>query len=189
MYHKRMLCLALLLIHTSADAHLLKLFAYVEGNTIHGSTYFAGGAGVEGAAITLTSLTDKEQSNLKSDAKGEFLFTASRPDDYKIQANTGEGHQAEWLIKADTFNSTSDTTDSSNQSYPASSPATSTKTDQQLALLVEQAVAKQIGPLRESLQRSDDRARLSDILGGVGFIFGLAGIALWWRSKQTPGKK
>lgn len=189
MHNLRWLGMTLLLLQATAEAHLLKLFAYVEGNTIHGSTYFAGGAAVAGATITITSATDKVENNLKSDAKGEFSFTIRSPTDYRIVANTGDGHQAEWLIKTDTFTPTPDNRDNALPPSPPSASSTSGQTEQQFAQLVEQAVAKQIGPLRESLQRNSDRARFSDILGGIGFIFGLAGVALWWRSKQHSGNK
>ncbi len=184
MNNLRWLGLTLLLLATTAQAHLFKVFAYVEGNTIHGSVYFSGGHAVEHAEITIKGKASDKQVKLTSNVKGEFLYSSTTPDDYLIQANTGDGHQAEWLIKAETF---SPTATKANTAAPASSDSQSKileKTDQQLTTLVEQAVAKQIGPLRESLQRNHDRARFSDIMGGIGFIFGIAGIALWWRSKQ-----
>lgn len=185
MHNLRWLGLTLLLLHATAEAHLFKVFAYVEGNTIHGSVYFAGGTAVENAQITLKGKTSDKPINLTSNIKGEFLYTATTPDDYLIQANTGDGHQAEWLIKAETFSQAATTANTTTPASADSQPKAFEKTDPQLATLVEQAVAKQIGPLRESLQRNHDRARLSDIIGGIGFIFGIAGIALWWRSKQA----
>ncbi|TVO77848.1 carboxypeptidase-like regulatory domain-containing protein [Sedimenticola selenatireducens] len=185
MHNLRWLGLTLLLLHATAEAHLFKVFAYAEGNTIHGSVYFAGGNAVENAEITVKGKASDKPVSLTSNRKGEFQYSATTPDDYLIQANTGDGHQAEWLIKAEAFSPTATT---ANPTTPASSDSHSKrfeKSDQQLASLVEQAVAKQIGPLRESLQRNHDRARFSDILGGIGFIFGIAGIALWWRSKQA----
>ncbi len=50
--------------------------------------------------------------------------------------------------------------------------------------MIERAVARQLGPLRLQLEQQQDRARLSDILGGIGIIFGLAGITMWWRSRR-----
>lgn len=179
----RYLLLTFLLTHSVAEAHLLKVFAYVEGNNIHGSVYFAGGSAVEGALITIKDPANQELANLKSSPQGEFFYQAITRGDYQIYANTGDGHQAEWMIKSDAPIESPLTT---HQSAPAED---SGHTNQQVASLVEQAVARQIGPLRESLQRNMDRARLSDILGGVGFIFGIAGIALWWRSKQHPDNK
>jgi nickel transport protein len=55
---------------------------------------------------------------------------------------------------------------------------------EELEALVERAVASQVAPLREELHRYQNSARLSDILGGLGVIFGLAGAALWWKARK-----
>jgi nickel transport protein len=52
--------------------------------------------------------------------------------------------------------------------------------------MVEQAVARQVRPLREQLIAHQDRIRLQDLLGGIGYILGLAGLVLWWRSRSGP---
>jgi nickel transport protein len=56
-----------------------------------------------------------------------------------------------------------------------------------LAVLVEQAVARQIRPLREELAGAQGQASLRDVLGGVGYILGLAGLLAWWRSRRASG--
>jgi nickel transport protein len=35
-------------------------------------------------------------------------------------------------------------------------------------------------PLREQHEAHDARVRLQDVLGGIGYIVGLAGLGLWW---------
>ena len=50
-----------------------------------------------------------------------------------------------------------------------------------LARLVEQAVARQVRPLREELLACQEQTRFRDVLGGLGYILGLAGLAAWWR--------
>ncbi|WP_428635151.1 carboxypeptidase regulatory-like domain-containing protein [Sedimenticola sp.] len=187
MSHVRLICLLLLLVQGSAEAHLLKLFAYVEGEQIHGSVYFAGGANAAGAALTVRDADDRLLAEFTTDAQGVFSYTPAAPGDYQLRADTGDGHQAEWRIRTDEF-AASLPTDSKTVTSPAqTAPAQqNTPSDARLAALIEQALAHQIGPLREALQRSEARARLSDIIGGVGFIFGLAGVALWWRNRKGP---
>lgn len=181
---------ALLLLSGGAEAHLLKLFAYVEGPNIHGSVYFAGGTGAAGAVVTVNAPDDGVLATLESDAEGAFSYTPANAAEYLLRADTGDGHRAEWRIQATEFGPTDP--DAAMSAGTGSRPAETGQTgrldrqwtDRQLATLIEQAVARQIGPLRAALQRSDERARLSDILGGIGFIFGLAGIALWWRGRR-----
>jgi nickel transport protein len=52
-----------------------------------------------------------------------------------------------------------------------------------LEMAIARAVARQIQPLREELIAAEDRVRLRDILGGVGYILGLTGVALWWQCR------
>jgi nickel transport protein len=49
---------------------------------------------------------------------------------------------------------------------------------------IEQAVARQVRPLRESLAEAQARAGLQDVLGGLGYIAGLAGLGLWLISRR-----
>jgi nickel transport protein len=184
----RLTLLLLLLWNTGAEAHLLKLFAYVEGQEIHGSAYFAGGAAATGAPVTVTGADGQTLATLPTDPQGAFRYHADSAGDYRLRVDTGDGHQAEWLIRAAEFGqAVPETAIAATPPSAPQSPAGSVA-DARLAALIEQALARQIGPLREALQRSDERARLSDILGGIGFIFGLAGIALWWRGRQGGPK-
>jgi nickel transport protein len=59
-----------------------------------------------------------------------------------------------------------------------------------LETAIARTVARQIQPLREELIAAEDRVRLRDILGGVGYILGLTGLALWWRCREggSPGR-
>lgn len=49
---------------------------------------------------------------------------------------------------------------------------------------IEQAVARAVRPLREQLALERERARLRDVLGGIGYILGLAGLWAWWRARD-----
>jgi len=62
--------------------------------------------------------------------------------------------------------------------------------DPALTAAIERAVERQVRPLRSELAAAQARARLQDVLGGVGYILGFAGLALWWRgrdSRSRPG--
>lgn len=182
-WQRPLLSLLLLLVSTASQGHLLKLFAYVEGEYIHGSVYFAGGAGVAGARIKIAATDGKLLATLRSDSQGAFSQQIEQPADYRILADSADRHRAEWLIQRSEFSTggVAETPFHKPQNRPT--PDTP-QTDAQLAALVERAVARQIGPLRQQLQQQADRARLGDIVGGIGFIFGIAGLLMWWRSRR-----
>ncbi len=188
----RVLWLALgLLLSLPASAHKLKVFATAEGDRILGQTYFVGGAPASGASVRITDGEGHELVRLQPDERGDFSYRVERRMDYRVVADSRDGHVASWSLKADEFaSSLPPGTVAASESEPAAAPpqrqqtppaapGSSVPLDQ-----VEQAVARQIRPLREAMQASEERVRLHDILGGIGYIVGLAGLGLWWGGRR-----
>jgi nickel transport protein len=191
-----------------ALAHKLQVFAFAEGNRILGSTYFAGGGVASGARIEVRDLGGSLLAELVPDREGTFVYVAQDPIDHLILAITGDGHRAEWLIAADElfadFAAVQEPElsgvaqrhagDQAIHDAPAetelieSTAGSAQPLDPALEAAIERAVARQVRPLREQLIAAEDRIRLQDILGGLGYILGLTGIALWWRSRHRPAE-
>jgi nickel transport protein len=191
-----------------ALAHKLQVFAFAEGNRILGSTYFAGGGAASGARIEVRDTGGSLLAELVPDREGTFVYVAQAPIDHLILAITGDGHRAEWRIKADELFADlaavqepessgavqSAAHDQPMHDAPAETeviawPSRSAQTlDPDLEAAIERAVARQVRPLREQLIAAEDRIRLQDILGGLGYILGLTGIALWWRSRYRAAE-
>jgi len=66
----------------------------------------------------------------------------------------------------------------------ALSAASPSGIDPALIAAMELAVARQLRPLRQELAAGRATASLRDVLGGIGYIIGLAGLALWWRARS-----
>jgi len=65
-------------------------------------------------------------------------------------------------------------------------PAASTGDENEQAAVTVQLteLRTQIDELRRQISESDERLRFRDILGGVGFILGLAGVAYYMKARQ-----
>ncbi|HEY5717705.1 MAG TPA: hypothetical protein VIS52_04365 [Motiliproteus sp.] len=180
-----------LLTSPLAEAHLLKVFAYAEGEQLHGNAYFAGGEPAVAATISLQAADGTPLQQGQADAEGEFSFQLQQRRDLILIADSGDGHRAEWPVSAEEQSSAlpaaSGTPVSTTDSTTLNTAPQAVNAEQQLAL-IERAVARQIGPLRRELQANQQRARLADIVGGLGLIFGCAGVALWWRSRRPSTK-
>jgi nickel transport protein len=186
-----------LLLSPPLQAHLLKVFAFTEGNRIEGSVYFVGGAPATGATVQVRSAEGRLLAELMPDNEGEFSYVAKAKTDHLIEADTGDGHVAQWTVPAveltgetiapdatDEEPSTASTSESEGPGAPVrSGGATEANTDE-LAALVERAVARQVRPLREQLIAYEERVRLRDIVGGLGYIIGLAGLTAWWQQRR-----
>lgn len=154
-------------------AHLLKIFAVVEGNQIKGSVYFSGGDPVPGASVSLTSATGDPLAQLIADQQGKFSYQVDTPSHIAITADTKEGHMAKWVIKAAEI---APPTDTVKQVEPNS--ATYSNSD------LERAIARQLTPLKRQLVNLEERLRYQDIVGALGYILGLAGLAAWYLGRK-----
>lgn len=196
-------CLLLLLDLTSGlvRAHGLQVFAAADADVIRGSAYFSGGAPASGVDVLIEDGAGRLIAELTSGADGVFHFPISVVADHRVVARTSDGHRAEWLVRGAEFGSAlvgvsrdgtagklePDAGGAGPRSIqePARRPDTAIAdtagVDPVLVATIERAVAGQLRPLREELATARYRAGLQDLLGGIGYIIGLAGIALWWR--------
>jgi len=83
-----------------ADAHLVNLFAWVEGDTVYVESKFSGGRHVNKGKISVRDSRGTELLSGATDEKGEFSFKVPEKTDLKIILIAGTGHRAEWTIAA-----------------------------------------------------------------------------------------
>jgi nickel transport protein len=184
----RLFC-GLLVVHgltstAPASAHALKVFAAAEGHRVEGRVYYAGGGPVRDARVTVLTPDGRVLAQLESTADGTFAYEPVELVDQLIRVQTLEGHAAEWTVTANAFASAPETRGGQSTAPALGGFAAAAPESAGLEAAVEQAVARQVRPLREELLAYAERVRLQDLLGGIGYILGLAGLALWWRSRR-----
>ena len=185
--------LALVLSAGPALAHKVRVFAAAEGDAISGYAYLSGGARARGAKVSIQGPDGAVLGETVTDDNGEFRFTAKSRIDHRIVIEAGEGHEAEFTVKAEELPETL-TRPAAAAPPPSAGTArngaelapTGVSPDALQAMITE-AVAKQIRPLREQLDAYEDRVRWRDVLGGIGYIFGLAGTAFYLLGRRRPG--
>jgi nickel transport protein len=188
----------LLALALPAQAHKLKVFAQADGSLIEGRAYFVGGVKARGAVIHIKTPAGELLAEVTADADGHFSYRADRAVDLVIEADSGDGHLASWPIKAQALapafanpaphtpvdqaraHQTLATPTGAGDEASSTSHAASSLSIAELEL----AVARQIAPLREELAAERDARRLQDILGGLGYICGLFGLAFWWKGRS-----
>lgn len=190
---------ALLLAATPAEAHKLKVFATAIGPRIEGSAYFVGGGPAAGAKVTITTPDGTPIAAIATDAQGNFAIIAASRTDHVIAVDSGDGHVGRFTVLARDL--PGDLPGGLPQPAASGAPAMDPPANAPVAgiqphltadgmrELVGEAVARQIVPLREQLNGYEDRVRIHDILGGLGYILGLAGLALWLRARRTAGPR
>ena len=179
---------ALLLLDARTGlAHRLSVFAYAEGSTIQGSAYFAGGGAPGGAEVTVYGPDGAVLGSTTTGEAGDFTFDATRRVDHRITVETADGHAAEFLVAASELPASlpggADPLGIEASAAEAVTPAEAEPPgtmaaidDAALEAMVSRAVQQQIRPLREDLIAYADAVRVSDIMGGIGYIVGIFGV-------------
>lgn len=176
----------LLAIASPAQAHRLIVFAAADGADIHGRVRYAGGDAAR-VQVRIEDAAGRHLATLEPGPDGRFHYRATTASAHRIIASTPDGHRAEWQITAAElaagFADAREAPDTAAPSPDAAPPAALDAIDPQLAAAIERAVARALLPLREELAQTREALRMADILGGIGWILGVAGLALWWRAR------
>jgi nickel transport protein len=185
-----------------ASAHRVNVFAWVEGDTVYVESKFPGGKKVRAGRILVTDMQGNELlSGLTNDA-GEFSFKVPKRSDLKIVLIAGQGHQAEWLIRAsemeDMPSKTAPATGAGEVMHREEAKSVSeTSVDartavpgtnfnsQELEAVLETVLDRKLKPIARILADiRQEGPTVKDILAGIGYIFGLVGIVAYIQSRK-----
>jgi nickel transport protein len=90
-----------ILIGAPASAHILKVFAEVQGDQIVGEGYFSNGSVPALHRVDIFGPDKQKVAEVTTDEKGKFSFKPAKRQNYTFGIDAGEGHRAEWVIEAD----------------------------------------------------------------------------------------
>jgi nickel transport protein len=195
-----------LLFSLPAHAHRVNVFAWVEGDTVHVESKFSGGKPVHQGKVIVTGPAGAVVLEGTTNDQGEFTFTAPRKADLTVNLEAGTGHRGEWTVRADEIDlpegdsggdamAAPSPADSSAESVPVEPAAVSgearTQTPakavslEQVEQAVDQALDRKLKPVMRLLTESRQAGPgVTEIVGGIGYIFGLMGVAAWFQSRR-----
>ena len=193
-----LLCLGGTLRAGRALGHVVNVFAVVEGKTIRGEVYFRGGVPAQDAKVEAFDPQGNKLAEATADSEGKFSFQARVRCDHRLLAQAGEGHAVEYTVEATELPDDLPPPDGSAAAAlpppepTAASPAASdspaaTPYDARLEQMIDRAVGKRVKPLCKQLNRLENRLWLRDLLGGVGYIFGIMGLLAYYLARRSKG--
>ncbi len=189
----------------SASAHRVDVFAWVEGYTIFVQSKFSGGKKVQSGKITVIDPQGVELLSGLTNVEGEFSFKIPKRTDLKIVLNAGEGHRGEWTIRADEIAQLPAGTapeTGAEEAGPAEQKKSAAKSSgaeatavpdthlrpQELEAVIESALDRKLKPLIRMLADMQQKGpNVKDIFAGIGYIFGLVGVAAYVQSRKKKG--
>lgn len=191
------LCMAWLwLFPALSHAHKIRVFAWVAGDTVTVESGFSGGRPlVQGAVEVQNATTGSTLLRGKTDEKGIFTFslaeTAKGKDTgLRIIVSGGEGHRNEWLLQTEVDQQGAD---QARAAAPATTPVppvpdpviSGQESNEALTRILDQLLEEKLAPIRRSLaQAEEQKPGLTDILGAIGYLIGIAGIIAWMKSRR-----
>lgn len=180
-----------------ALAHKVNLFAYAEDGEVFVEGYFVDGKKAQNSAVEVYSPAGELLLEGVTNDEGQYRFPIPQHSDLKIVVNAGMGHQSEFVMAADELSDAVPHTDSSRTttatnaatgdvvepSAPVVNKRVTSETDE-LQAVVNHAVKEAIKPLVRELEESQQKASLSGIVGGVGYIMGFLGLFAYFKARQ-----
>lgn len=174
--------IGLLLCPVLAWAHKIHVFAWVSGNSVTVESGFSGNRPLVHGAITVTNAKTHEPIiQGKSNEKGLFVFTIpatvrDKQADMLITVSGGEGHQSQWIVPA---------TEYLSGKIAETKQVVRSSTTNQLEERLQRIIREELAPIKRSLAKAENqRPGLRDIIGGIGYLLGLAGLISWMKYRK-----
>lgn len=208
-------CALVLVSAGPVSAHRVNIFALVTGDSIEAECGFSSGQPARTSPIDVVdTATGTVLCQVVTDNQGRAVIPVSQAmrdakQGLTLRLNAGEGHQNTWPIDRDELNVPASGTPAMTAG-PASASSADVSLDDAtnidrnslngqlqsglsrdelkavLEATVRTAVAEELVPLRRELVRqSRQEPGLRDIVGGLGWIIGLAGLAAWYTGRRN----
>ncbi|WP_051693954.1 hypothetical protein [Desulfohalovibrio reitneri] len=188
----------LVFLAAGAQAHRVNVFAYVEGESIHVSGTFPGGGPAKDCRVLALGPSGAELAETATDDRGEAVLPV--PDeardgsmDLTVALEAGQGHRDEWVVPATEIASAMgvETTEAAapkveEAAEPASGEEMSVSRAE-LRRIISAEVAAQVRPVKDMLARRESGPGLAEVVGGLGWIVGLAGAWVLGASRRKGG--
>ncbi len=192
-------CLCLVFCVVPAFAHKVTIFAWVEGDTVHTQSKFSGGKRAHNSTVVVYDMDGNQLLEGQTDANGGFSFKVPKKTGLKVVLKASMGHLAEWTIPAEEITGVADASASVAPEVSTDTDASqaASLTDQQqppptavglsreeVQSLIDESLDRKLKPVLNMLADTvDSGPRLSEVIGGIGYIFGLVGVALYFSSR------
>ncbi len=190
----RMAALVLLsaIASTSAWAHKVTVFAWVEDNTVYTQSKFSGGRSAKNAQIAVYNAAGEKLLEGRTDTQGRFAFTPPQPEALRIVLMAGSGHRGEWTLAAEAFAPAAARADAplettATDAHAAAPPEAAPPKVDELQAMIEAALDKKLAPVVRRLEVQEQGPALKDVFGGIGYIVGIVGLIAYLRSRRKTG--
>ncbi len=182
-----LLSLFIIMAASPAFAHKVNIFAYVENDTVYTESYFPDGRKVEGGVIEVYDSQGNKLLEGTTDKNGMFNFKLPKRDDLKIILNASMGHKNSYTLLADELPEiqAAQVRKKADSEQPELKGAAGVSAEQ-LKKIINDSLDERLKPITRQLARAkQEKISFTEVIGGIGYIFGIMGLILYFLSRKT----
>ncbi|MFN3535647.1 MAG: hypothetical protein ACK4WB_09695 [Desulfatiglandales bacterium] len=185
---------SILFISTDSLSHRVNVYAVLAHDSIEGEGNFGKGRPCKSCEVIVYAEGGKEISRGKTDEEGKFripLPKGSGQNPLRVVLEAGPGHKGEWEIAPHKSEPSAIEGESEKEGRPShlSSQEARAPLEREIREIVREEVQNGINSLaKEIVSLRETGPNFRDIIGGLGYIVGIAGIFLYIKAK-APTKK
>ena len=167
---------------TVAFAHKVNIFAYAEGGIVYTESYFPDGKKAKGGLIEVFDSQGNKLLEGKTNKDGQFNFKPPKKDDLKIVINASMGHSNSYILSADEL---PDDTETRVTEIQESSKWNTQVDIDQIKTIIDNSLDQRLKPIIKRLTKMEqEKISFTDVIGGIGYIFGIMGVVMYFLSRR-----
>ena len=186
---------------SAALAHRVNIFAWLERDTVHVEGFFAGKKQARHALVEVFDSSGTLLLSGRTDDKGKFSFKIPQKTTLKIVLDAGLGHKNSFTLPESDMMEVANSADEVQQVLQTKADVAEPKmsaiaagqaivesnvdsNSHQLEVMIDQALDRKLAPVIELIRDSrQEGPRFTEVVGGLGYIFGLMGVALYFKNR------
>ncbi len=189
--------LLVLLLSSTAYAHKVSIYAYAEEGMVFAEGYFADGSRSRNSLVEVFNAeTGEKLLEGRTDNEGKFSFKIPGAHPLKLVLHASMGHQNDYTLDEEEVKEAMGIEEAAVEdgdgglrvteptAAPVASPGLS---GTEIEEIVSRAMDRKLRPLTRmlvKLQENSERPGITEILGGIGYILGLMGIVMYFKSRR-----
>jgi nickel transport protein len=188
---KKIYVVLLLTTVSLAYAHRVNIFTQTQGEKVICQCFYNDGKPVRGQSIQVKTLDGTVIAEGKTDDEGMFSFSPNIHEDLKVILNAGMGHVAETIVKQQDLPKIEKKPVTQKTKQPVSTVKKNTVPEPEndvdeakMREVIEQVIEEKLQPVIETLQQQQRSYSLTTIIGGIGYIVGIFGLFMFWKSRK-----
>lgn len=187
---------------TAAEAHKLLLSYWFSDGEIIGEVGLSNGTFASEAPIEISDASGALITEILSDSDGLFRYRPMEAAEHRFYTDLGGGHIARFKVSKEEIETGgrsalggSDGEALLAQAGPLSLDTSGMTLEQRRALppsgsaadqaAIKSLIRQELTPLRREIVALRERNGFQSILGGIGYIVGLFGLAMFWMARQS----